>query len=157
MSAELSKESHGEIENLLKRYPTKRAALLPILHVVQKQFGYIPEDQEQVVADIIETPVVKIREVIAFYTMFLQKPVGKKHLQVCRTNSCWLRGAEAIIRHIEKTLDITDGKSTEDMKFTLTEVECLGACEHAPMMQLNDDYILDLTIEKVNKILNEAD
>lgn len=153
MSFELTKESNQMIDEILTRYPDKRAAALPVLHVVQKQHGFVPVEAEPVVAEILEVPPVKVREVLSFYTMYHRKQIGKKHLQVCRTTSCWLRGAKEIIAHIENKLDIKNGETTADMQFTFTEVECLGACELAPMMQLNDDYIGHLTTAKVDEIL----
>ncbi|MFQ5629749.1 MAG: NADH-quinone oxidoreductase subunit NuoE [bacterium] len=153
MSFVLTKESKQAIDEILTRYPQKRAAMLPVLHVVQKQHGFIPEEAETVVAEILDVPPVKVREVLMFYTLLLQKEVGKAHLQVCRSVSCWLRGADKIIAHINDKLGIRDGETTPDKNFTLTEVECLGDCEHAPMMQLNDDYIGHLTAAKVEEIL----
>ena len=155
MSFELTKESKLVIDELLTRYPNKRAAALPVLHVVQKQHGYIPAEAEPLVAEILEEKKIKIREVLMFYTLFLQKEIGKNHLQVCRSVSCWLRGADRIIKQINEKLGIHDGETTSDKQFTLTEVECLGDCEHAPMMQLNDDYIGDLTAEKVDEIIGK--
>lgn len=155
MSFELTAESRKAIDEILKRYPNKQAAALPVLYVVQKQHGFIPEEAEPVVAEILEVPPVKVREVLSFYTLFHRKPIGKKHLQVCRTTSCWLRGAAEIIAHLEQKLGIKDGETTPDGEFTLTEVECLGACEMAPMMQLNDDYVGNLTIEKIDEILTK--
>ncbi|MFQ5632882.1 MAG: NADH-quinone oxidoreductase subunit NuoE [bacterium] len=156
MSLELTKESKQVIDEILTRYPNKRAAALPVLHVVQKQYGFVPDEAEAVVAEILDVPPVKVREVLSFYTLFLNKEIGQKHLQVCRSISCWLRGAADIIEHINKKLGIHDGETTPDKKFTLTEVECLGDCEHAPMMQLNDDYIGNLTAAKVDEILGEV-
>ncbi len=156
MSFELTKESKARIDELLTRYPTKRAAALPVLHVVQEQHGFVPEEAEQIVADIIEVPVVKVREVLSFYTMYHRKEMGKLHFQMCRTTSCWLRGAKGMIEHLENRLGIKDGQTSEDMKYSITEVECLGACELAPMMQLNDDYIPNLTTEKLDEIITQA-
>lgn len=155
MSFELTQESKLVIDELLARYPDKRAAALPILHVVQKQHGFVPDEAESVVAEILEVPPVKVREVLSFYTLFHRKKIGQQHLQVCRTTSCWLRGAGEIIAHIEKKLGIKNGETTADMNFSFTEVECLGACELAPMMQLNDDYIGHLTTEKMDEILEK--
>ncbi len=155
MSFQLSDESKKQIEEIFKRYPHKRAATLPILHVIQKEHGYIPEEAEPFVAELVEEPPVKIREVILFYTMFQTKPIGKYHFQVCHTVSCWLRGAKEIIEHLENRLNIKSGETSDDQKFTITEVECLGACEIAPMMQLNDDYIGPLTREKIDEILEK--
>jgi NADH-quinone oxidoreductase subunit E len=153
MSLELSKESKKKIEQALSRYPEKRAALLPILHIVQEELGYIPEDTEADIAAIVEIPVVKVREVLSFYSLFLRKPVGKYHLQLCRTISCTLRGHRDILKYVEEKLGIKDGETTADGKFTITTVECLASCETAPMMQLNQRYYGNLTPEKIDEIL----
>lgn len=155
MSFQLSAESRKAIDTILTRYPNKRAAALPVLYVVQKQEGYVPEEAEPVVAEILEVPPVKVREVLSFYTLYHRQPIGKFNFQVCRTTSCWMCGAEKILGHLEKKLGIRDGETSEDKQFTLTEVECLGACELAPMMQLNDDYIGNLTIEQIDKIIDD--
>jgi len=153
MSLELSKESKKRIEQALERYPQKQAALLPILHIVQEELGYVPEDAEADIAAIVEIPVVKVREVLSFYTLYLRKPVGKYHLQLCRTISCTLRGHRDILKCVEEKLGIKDGETTADGKFTLSTVECLASCETAPMMQLNETYHGNLTPEKIDEIL----
>jgi len=153
MSLELSKESKKKIEQALGPYPEKRAALLPILHIVQEEIGYIPEDAEADIAAIVEIPVVKVREVLSFYTLYLRKPVGKYHLQLCRTISCTLRGHRDILKYVEEKLGIKDGETTADGKFTISTVECLASCETAPMMQLNETYHGNLTPEKIDEIL----
>ncbi|RMD91621.1 MAG: NAD(P)H-dependent oxidoreductase subunit E, partial [Calditrichaeota bacterium] len=138
-------------------YPSKRAATLPILHSIQQEYGYIPEEAEPYVAELVEVPPVKIREVLLFYTLFHRQPIGKYHFQVCRTVSCWLRGAKDILAHLREKLDLEGEGTTPDQKYTLTEVECLGACELAPMMQLNEDYIGPLTPEKIDEILKNLE
>jgi NADH-quinone oxidoreductase E subunit len=153
MSLELSKESKRKIEQALGRYPHKQAALLPILHIVQEQLGYVPEDAEEDIARIIEVPVVKVREVLSFYSMFLRKPVGKYHLQLCRTISCTLRGHRDMLKYVEQKLGIKDGETTADGNFTISTVECLAACETAPMMQVNEKYYGNLTPERIDEIL----
>jgi len=155
MSFQLSEDARQEIEAIFQKYPNKLAATLPILHLIQKEHGYIPEAAETFVAELVEVPPVKIKEVLHFYTLFQREPIGKYHLQVCRTVSCWLRGAGDILRYLEEKLQIKSGETTSDKKFTLTEVECLGACEMAPMMQLNEEYVGPLTREKIDEILEK--
>jgi len=153
MSLELSKESKKKIEQALGRYPQKQAALLPILHIVQEELGYVPEDAEADIAAIVEIPVVKVREVLLFYSLYLRKPVGRYHLQLCRTISCTLRGHRDILKYVEEKLGIKDGETTADGRFTISTVECLASCETAPMMQLNEKYHDNLTPEKIDEIL----
>ncbi|KAA0231539.1 NAD(P)H-dependent oxidoreductase subunit E [candidate division KSB1 bacterium] len=155
MSLNLSQASLDRIAEVLTHYPAenKRAALLPILHLVQEEKGYIPVEMEEGIAALVGVPVVKVKEVLSFYTWFRQKPVGKYHFQVCRTISCTLRGHREIMTLLEKKLGIKDGETSADGKFTLTAVECLASCETAPMMQLNEKYIDNLTPEKIDEIL----
>jgi len=153
MSLELSKEAKKKIELALSHYPEKRAALLPILHIVQEELGYIPDAAEDDLAALVEVPVVKVREVLMFYTLFRRTPIGTYHLQLCRTISCTLRGHRDILKYVEEKLGIKDGETTADGKFTISTVECLAACETAPMMQVNETYYGNLTPEKVDAIL----
>lgn len=155
MSLNLSQASLDRIAEVLTHYPAenKRAALLPILHLVQEEKGYIPVAMEEGIAALVGVPVVKVKEVLSFYTWFRQKPVGKYHFQVCRTISCTLRGHREIMAHLEKKLGIKDGETSADGKFTLTAVECLASCETAPMMQVNEKYFDNLTPEKIDEIL----
>jgi len=157
MSLKLSKESQKRIDTVLGRYPEKRAGLLPILHIVQDEIGYVPQEAEEDIAAMVGVPVVKVHEVLSFYTMFHREPVGKYHVQLCRTISCNLRGHRDLLQHVEKKLGIKDGETTPDGKFTLSTVECLAACETAPMMQLNDTYHGNLTPESFDKIVERLD
>ncbi len=156
MSLNLSQASRDRIAEVLTHYPAenKRAALLPILHLVQEEKGYIPAEMEEGIAALVGVPVVKVKEVLSFYTWFRQKPVGKYHFQVCRTISCTLRGHREIMAHLEKKLGLKEGQTSADGKYTLTAVECLASCETAPMMQLNEKYIDNLTPEKIDEILS---
>ena len=151
----LSPNATERIREALSHYPTKRAALLPILHIVQEEKGFVPEEWDEDIAAIVEVPVVKVGEVLSFYTLFLRQPVGKHHLQLCRTVSCNLRGHREILEYVSKKLGIKEGETTPDGKFTLSTVECLASCETAPMMQLNEKYIDHLTPEKIDEILAE--
>lgn len=143
---------------LMKRYPEGRhkSALIPILHLAQAEFGgWLSAPTMEYVASILNIKPIEVFETASFYSMFNLKPVGKCLIEVCRTSSCWLCGAEDIIEHIEKTLDITVGETTADGMFTLKAVECLGSCGTAPMMQVGADYHENLTIEKVDTLLKE--
>ena len=157
MSLNLSQAALDRIAAVMTHYPAehKRAALLPILHIVQEEKGYVPEEMEDAIAGVVGVPVVKVKEVLSFYTWFRQKPVGKYHFQVCRTISCTLRGHREIMAHLEKKLGIKDGEISGEGKYSLTAVECLASCETAPMMQLNEKYIDHLTPEKIDGILAE--
>lgn len=151
-----SKENEEKFETLLKRYPDKASLSLPSLWMVQFQEGWISPDAMVYIADKLETSAMDIQSIASFYTMFNLKPVGEYHIQVCKTLSCKLCGSEDIRKHLVNRLGIKFGQTTKDMKFTLTEVECLGACGNAPAMQLNYDYVENLTIEKIDKILDDA-
>ncbi len=150
---EFSAERQQVFDKLLPRYPNKEAAMLPTLRLAQEEFGYISNDVIEFVAQMLEVPVARVSAVASFYTMFDKKPVGAYHIQVCQNLSCSLMGAEPLIEHLEKKLGIKVGETTSDKRFTLSRVECLGACGTAPVMQINDDYYEDLTAEKVDSIL----
>ena len=107
------------------------------------------------VANMLEMPYMRAYEVATFYTMFNLKPVGKYHIQVCTTTPCWLRGSDDIMKICEKKLGVKLKETTEDQKFTLSEIECLGACVNAPVLQINDDYYEDLTQEKMEKLIDK--
>lgn len=150
-----NKENEEKFNKLLERYPDKASLSLPSLWMVQYQEGWISQEAMVYIADKLETSPMDIQSIASFYTMFNLKTVGKYHIQVCKTLSCKLCGSEKIRSHLTKKLGINFGETTKDMKFTLTEVECLGACGEAPAMSFNDDYIGDLTIEKIDKMLDE--
>lgn len=151
-----SKESEVLIQNLIKRYPDgkHKSALIPVLHVAQAEFdGWLSVPVMDKVAAILNIQPIEVYEVASFYSMFNLQPVGKCLLEVCRTSSCWLRGAEDIVKHIEKRLGIKDGETTSDGKFTLKTVECLGSCGTAPMLQIGETFHENLTLEKVDELL----
>jgi NADH-quinone oxidoreductase subunit E len=144
------------VQRLIKRYPEgkHKSALIPILHVAQAEFdGWLSSDVMDYVASILKIQPVEVYEVASFYSMFNLKPVGKCHIEVCRTSSCWLRGAEDIIQHLENKLKIKVGETTPDGMFTLKTVECLGSCGTAPMMQVGTDFFENLTKEKTDSLL----
>ncbi len=150
-----SQESLSEFERIVAQYPERRAAMLPTLYLAEKEFGHISPEVEVYVGELLQVPAIKVREVLTFYTLFASKPRGKLHFQVCRGISCDLRGCTKIIEHLQEKLNLNSEETSADLAYTLSEVECLGACETAPMMQLNDDYHGDLTTETVDLILDE--
>jgi NADH-quinone oxidoreductase subunit E len=157
MSLEFSDKTKKTIDKIIARYPQKEAALLPVLHVIQKEFGQISSEEEILAASLLGISQVKVREVVTFYTMFNRKAVGKYHIQVCSNLTCSLMGAANILNFIEEKLGIKPGETTSDKKFTLSTVECLGACEQAPSMMVNFDYHGHLDKEKINEILDNLE
>jgi NADH-quinone oxidoreductase E subunit len=155
MALEFSPEAHRKFEETVARYPKKEAAMLPVLNLAQQEFGYLGQEAIEYVAKLMGQPPARVRGVVSFYTMLNMKPIGRHHIQVCRTLPCALRGAEKITSRIGRELGIEVGQTTADGKFTLSEVECLASCGTAPMMQINDDYYEDLTEDKVTEILRE--
>jgi len=142
---------------ILKNYETKRAAILEILRLLQEQYGYISLEMEQATAEYLEISEMNVHEVVTFYSLFYRKPKAKTRFQVCRTLSCSLLGAPELVKHLETKLGIKCGEKTEDEKFSVEVVECLGACELAPMMQLNDeDYVGHLTKEKLDELIKKS-
>uniref|UniRef100_A0A1B6DS62 NADH dehydrogenase [ubiquinone] flavoprotein 2, mitochondrial n=1 Tax=Clastoptera arizonana TaxID=38151 RepID=A0A1B6DS62_9HEMI len=156
---EFNPENKKRADAILSIYPEghKRAAMIPLLDLAQRQHGWLPISAMHKVADILSLPKMRVYEVATFYTMFMRKPVGKYHLQVCTTTPCWLRGSDDILNCIKSKLDIEVGGSTKDGQFTLSEVECLGACVNAPMVQINDDYYEDLEVKDIEEILTDLE
>jgi NADH-quinone oxidoreductase subunit E len=138
---------------LAGRYPARQAALLPVLHLVQNELGYISLSDEQRVAELLGLPPMKVHEVVTFYTMFRRAPIGRHHIQVCTNVSCSLAGGVALVEHLQAKLGITLGETTPDGRFTLTGVECLGACEQAPCLMVDFDYHGNLDAEKIDALL----
>lgn len=155
MSPEFTEQTKKKVTEIISRYPRKEAAILPVLHFVQKEFGCITAKEERLVAELLEIKPIEVREVVTFYSMFNRQPIGKYHIQVCSNITCSLMGAESLIEHIQKKLGIGPGETTADKMFTLTTVECLGACEKAPSMMVNFDYFGNLDREKIDRILEE--
>ena len=146
------------MQSIIRRYPEGRqkSALLPLLHLAQAESdGWLPVPVMDRVAEILHIQAIEVYEVASFYTMFHTQPVGKCLIEVCRTSSCWLRGAYDIIHHIENKLGIKEGETTPDGKFTLRAVECLGSCGTAPMLQIGETYHENLTKEKVDQLIEE--
>ncbi|MCB9991393.1 MAG: NADH-quinone oxidoreductase subunit NuoE [Rhodospirillales bacterium] len=155
------------VENILARYPKgrQRSAIMPLLDLTQRQLaeegatakpvygGWIPRAAMDEIARIVDQPAIKVYEVATFYSMYNLAPVGKYLVQFCTTTPCWLNGSAEIVKAAEKHLKIHNGETTKDGMFTLMEVECLGACVNAPMIQINDNYYEDLTPELMVDLL----
>ncbi len=147
-------EIKKQAEAIMARYETKRASILEILRLVQESCGYVSTEAEEAVAELLEIPAIDVHEVVTFYTLFYRKPKCKTRLNVCRTLTCALAGGDRILDHLEKKHGLRPGEAREDGSVSLQTVECLGACEIAPMMQLNDsEYIGPLTPEKIDQVL----
>ncbi|XP_063852921.1 NADH dehydrogenase [ubiquinone] flavoprotein 2, mitochondrial-like [Scylla paramamosain] len=154
---EFTAENKKRAEAIMSIYPDghKKAAVIPLLDLAQRQVGnWLPITAMHTVAKMLDMPRMRVYEVATFYTMYMRNPVGKYHVQVCTTTPCWLRGSDQVMAMIKDKLGLTPGHTTPDGLFTLSEVECLGACVNAPMMQINDDYYEDLGDSDVSEILD---
>ncbi len=156
MALEFSQETLKQFDEVVSRYPEQKSAVLPVLYMAQKEFGHLSQEAIEYVAKLMDIPAVRLYGIVTFYTMFNMKPVGRHHLQVCRTLPCALLGSERIINYLKKKLGINLGETTPDGKFTLSEVECLASCGTAPVMQINDDYCEKLSEEKIDEILQSV-
>lgn len=152
---EFSEKTRKQIEEILTHYPDKRSALLPVLNLAQAEFGYISEEVMVLVAHWLDLTPPKVYEVLTFYTLLNDRPVGKFLIQLCRTLSCALVGSENILGHLKQRLGIEVGQTTPDGLFTLRTVECLASCGTAPVMQINGAFYEKLTREKVDRILED--
>jgi NADH-quinone oxidoreductase subunit E len=157
--AKFSPEVEAEIANHIAKYPPerKRSALIPLLFVMQRERGWIDTAGAAYLAHKLDLEIVDVWETATFYSMFNLKPIGTHHIQICKTLSCKIMGEPDITNYICSRLGIKPGETTADGKFTVSLVECLGSCGTAPMMQIGFDYHEDLTIEKVDKILDSLD
>lgn len=155
---EFSKENFKKANEIIAKYPKSKqaSAIVPLLDLAQRQYGgWIPKFVVEYVADFLNMPYMRAYEVASFYSMLYQQKMGKHHIQVCGTTPCMLRGSEKVIAKCKTKLGIDLGKTTADGKFTLSEVECLGACVDAPVAQIDDDYYEWLTEEKIEEIIDQ--
>lgn len=151
--ATFSREVEAEIDRHLAKYPLKRSAILPLMFIMQRERGYLDPPGVAYLARRLDLRITDIWEVATFYSMIHLKPIGKYHIQVCKTLSCRVLGSDKITEHCAQKLGIKVGETTPDGRFSLSEVECLGSCGTAPMFQINFDYHENLTPEKVDQIL----
>lgn len=153
-SVDWTDEERERIERLCARYPTRRAAILPVLWMAQDKWAWLSTDVFRLVAATLDLPKSEVLAVASFYTMFKKRPGGRYTIQVCHTLPCALRGADRIVAHLENRLGIQVGETTEDGLFSLERVECLASCGSAPMMQVGEHYYELLTPERVDEILD---
>lgn len=148
------------VQKIIKRYPEGRqkSALLPVLHIAQAEFnGWLSTATMDYVASVLNIKPIEVYEVASFYTMYNLRPVGKCVLEVCRTGPCWLRGSDDIIEYLENRLGIREGETTPDGMFTLKTVECLASCGSAPMMQVGNHFLENLSVEKMDEVLEKLE
>ncbi len=151
----LSEAAIDRIEQLVKEYPNKKSALVPALYVAQRHYGgWLPREAIIEVAEELDLPESHVYGVATFYSMFYHHPVGKNLVQVCTTSPCALRGANEVFACFKKRLGLENGETSDDGNFTLKEVECLAACDVAPMAQINEDYYVHLDEAKVDEIIS---
>jgi len=155
---QFSEETLATAKRIIERYPSDRSksALIPLLHLAQAEFnGWLSPESMDYVASLLHIKSIEVYEVASFYSMFNLKPVGKCHLEVCRTAPCWLAGADDLVEYLEKKLKIKVGETTPDGMFTLKTVECLGSCGTAPMLQCGEHFHENLTNEKADELLEK--
>ena len=154
MVIEFAKEELAQIEKIKSKYPQPKAAIMPVLWLAQKKFGWISDDVKKYVAELLGLSYSHVHGVASFYTMYFKKPMGQFHLQVCTNVSCMLLGGEEIYSHISNKLGIGHNQRTVDGKFSLEEVECMGACGGAPMIAINEDYHEFVNLNEVDKLID---
>lgn len=152
---DLSQEGVAKIKKEMERYETRLSAIIPSLYIVQEEKGWISEEAIGYLSNLMDLPVSSIQEVNTFYTMFNKKPTGKYHLQVCCNITCSMMKGRELTDHILAKLGVREGEVTQDGLFTVSRVECLGACDKAPVMQNNFEYHEDLTVEKVDRLIED--
>jgi NADH-quinone oxidoreductase E subunit len=150
-------ENLEQAKIIIARYPEGRqpSAVMPLLDLAQRQHGWIPRVAMDVIAGMLDMAPIRVYEVATFYTMYNLQPVGKHLIQICRTTPCWLRGSDNLTDYLKKRLGVGMKEVTKDGLFSMMEVECLGACCNAPMVQINDDFYEDLTPETLGKVLDD--
>ena len=155
---EWSKDNFEKISNILKKYPSNKiqSAVIPLLDLAQRQNkGWLSKNSMEKVAETLSMSYIRVLEVATFYSMFNLEPIGKNFVQICRTTPCWLRGSDKLSKVAQEVCNTQIGETSDDKKFTVVEVECLGACCNAPMIQINDEYYEDLDEENFRQLLND--
>ena len=153
---EWSSENFKKISEIIKKYPSNRiqSAVIPLLDLAQRQNkGWLSKNSMERVAETLSMSYIRVLEVATFYSMFNLHPIGENFVQICRTTPCWLRGSDKLLKKAKEVLSTNLGETSKDNKFTIVEVECLGACCNAPMVQINDYYYEDLNEDSFEKIL----
>jgi len=151
----ISEQAKQRMRNLASRYPAARSAVMPALYIAQQEEGYITQEALQAVAEAIGVTVDDVESVATFYTMYYQQPPGRKVIKVCTSISCYLRNCDALVKHFEQRLGIKRGETTADGNYTLMTAECLASCGTAPVLQVNDEFVENVTPEMVDSLIDE--
>ncbi|MDA8346424.1 MAG: NAD(P)H-dependent oxidoreductase subunit E [Thermaerobacter sp.] len=152
----MNAENLAKAQELIQRFPQKSSALIPILHLVEEEFGYIPQEEVGVVADVMGVTSAYVESVLSFYTLFHRQPTGKYLIQVCRGLSCQLMGADELSKFLYEDLGVERNGTTEDGMFTVEAVECVALCKNAPAVQINLEFYPNMTKEKLQGFLDKA-
>ena len=153
----LSEKIKKTITGIRHQFPTEQALLIPLLHEIQNDHGWVSLDAMKEAGEFLNLPLSKVREVASFYTMFKLHPQGKVDVQICTNISCWLNGADKLVSCAEKRLGVHAGQTTKDSCFTLTQVECLASCGTAPAIMMNEDYYENVTEAQLVELINQAE
>lgn len=157
MTFDLSQERKDRLDELVKRYPTPQSAAMSALYLVQEEHGFISDQAIQWIAKRLEMTSIRVRELASFYTMYKLKPVGKYHMQMCRTLTCAVCGTKQLVEYVTERLKIKPGEVTPDGMWSLEQVECLGSCGTAPVCEINDTYFENLNPEKLGEIMDRIE
>ena len=153
----ISEQAKQHMRELAARYPIARSAVMPALHIAQQEEGYITQAGLQAVSETIGITVDDVESIATFYTMYHQQQPGKKVIRVCTSIACYLRNCDELVEHLEQRLGIKRGETTADGNYTLQTFECLASCGTAPVLQVNDDFVENLTLEKTDALLDRLD
>jgi NADH-quinone oxidoreductase E subunit len=151
----ISEQAKQRMRDLAARYPVARSAIMPALYIAQQEEGYITQEALQAVSEAIGLTIDDVESVATFYTMYYQHPPGKKVIKVCTSISCYLRGCDTLVSHLEKRLGIKRGETSADGNYTFMTAECLASCGTAPVMQVNDEFVENITLEMVDALVDE--
>lgn len=155
--ASITADLADEVQEVAKRYPSKRSAIMPALYLAQDKYGNVDDVVYQAISEMLDVPKIWVFEVASFYSMYNREELGKYHIQFCTNVSCMLLGADDVLENMQKRLGIKTGETTDDRLFTLSRVECIGACDVAPVMIVNEKYYNNLTDERVAEILDQLE
>jgi NADH-quinone oxidoreductase E subunit len=153
----ISEQAKQRMRDLAGRYPVARSAVMPSLYIAQQEEGYITQEGLQAVAEAIGMTVADVESVATFYTMYLQQQPGKKVIKVCNSIACYLRNCDTLVEHLEQRLGIKRGETTPDGNYTLETVECLASCSSAPALQVNGQFVENVTLESADALLDKLD
>lgn len=153
----LSEAAESRLKQIVSRYPNSKSAVMPALYIAQEELGWINDSAIRWVSDRLSLPLAHVIEVATFYTMYYKKPVGRYHIQICRTLSCMICGAKDLTVHVKQRLGVRAGEVTADGMWSFEEVECLGSCGTAPMVEINDVFFENLTPASLNALMDRIE